>query len=132
MPVRSLPPLPPPKTYASSASHAALDRRRTSRPPRRPTLQLHTRTAPSSAASARDYQPHPRQGGITGSQPKSRTITPSRWPSAGKTAPGVFLVVVPGPEDSLAEPTLAIRRRVEPPRDLDAAAFLVRDNDHRD
>ena len=79
-------------------------------PPRRPTLQLHTRTAPSSAASARYYQPHPRHGGITGSQPKSRTITPSRWPSPGKTAPGAFLVVVPGPEDALAEPTLASER----------------------
>ena len=115
MPVRCLPPL---RTYASSAGHKALDRRPTSRP-HRPTLQVHTRTAPSSAASARDYQPHPRHGGITGSQPKSRTITPSRWPSPGKTAPGRLSRRRTGPRRCAGGTNTRVRRRGEPPRDLD-------------
>src|SRR6516162_2768045 len=99
-----------------------------------PTSAAHPTTAHPDSSQQRRVRPglpiHQRHGARAGSQSQSRTITPTRWrPRAPR---GTHLAVAPGPEDALAEPTLAIRRRVEPPRDLDAAAFLARGNDHRD
>src|SRR5262249_53212164 len=100
-----------------------------------PTSAVHPTTARLNSSQQRRARPGlptlPRHGGIAGSQHQGRTITP-RAGVPGETAPGALLVLVPGPEDALPEPTLAARRRVEPPWDLDVAAFLARGNDHRD
>jgi len=50
-----------------------------------PTSAAHPTIAHPNSSQQRRVRPglptHPRHGDITGSQPKSRTVTPSRWPS---------------------------------------------------